>query len=167
MASWRPYIDSAVSSGSCQGLSMHDLKGNPFVSSDGFKAVATELGPICQHFSNPRALAGRPLKVSGLEYTYVAGESNREIQLRRGEAGVIIAKCGAYVVVGRHDEHTRVPECRGAVEKIVFYLKQASASGSGSSWQPYVDHAVTSWMVVKAGGIFAYPSGEQWAVSRG
>ena len=130
MASWRPYIDSAVNSGSCQGLSMHDLKGNPFVSSDGFKAVAAEVLAITQCFANPRALAGRTLKISGVEYSYEAGEPNREVLLRRGDAGVVLAKCGAYVVVGRHDEHTRVAECRGAVEKIVFYLKQAAASES-------------------------------------
>jgi len=167
MASWRPYIDAGVNSGNCQGLSMHDLKGNPFVSSDGFKAVAVEVGTITKHFVNPRALDGLPLKVSGREYYFHSGEANKEIILRQGDAGVVLFKCGAYVVVGRHDERTSVNKCRSAVEKIIFYLKQASEQGSGSSWQPYIDHAVTSWMVVKAGGIYAYPSGEKWACSRG
>ena len=167
MASWRPYIDSAVNSGLCQGLSMHDLKGNPFVSSDGFRAVAAEVGAVTSCFANPRALMGRGLKISGREYEYEFGEANKEIQLRDGDAGIVVQRCGNYVVVGMHDEDTKVAECRSAVEKIVFYLKQASAQGSGSSWQPYVDHAVTSWMVVKAGGIYAYPSGELWACSRG
>ena len=164
MASWRPYIDSAVASGNCQGLSMHDLKGNPFVSSDGFKAVAAEVGAVTPHFANPRVLFGRLFKISGVEYEYATGEPNKEITLRSGNAGIVIGKCGQYVVVGRHDENTRVAECRSAVEKIIFYLKQASSSGSGSSWQPYIDHAVTSWMVLKAGGIYAYPSGEVWYV---
>ena len=167
MASWRPYIDSAVASGSCQGLSMHDLKGNPFVSSDGFKAVATEVAALTPHFARPRSILGGVYKISGVEYEVANGEPNKEIVLRSGGAGVVLSKCGQYVVVGQHEEGTRVAECRSAVEKIVFYLKQASASGSGSSWQPYVDHAVTSWMVIKAGGIYAYPSGEPWATSKG
>jgi len=150
---------------------MHDLKGNPFVSSDGFKAVATEVSAITKHFGNPRALQGLPLKVSGKEYVYDSHrdleKQDREITLRQGDAGVVLAKCGAYVVIGRHDDHTSVAMCRKAVSQIVFYLKQASEQGSGSSWQPYIDHAVTSWMVVKAGGIYAYPSGEKWACSRG
>lgn len=167
MASWRPYIDSAVNSGNCQGLSMHDLKGNPFVTSDGFKALAAEVFPALKQFANPRSLTGQTFKVSGLEYEYHSGEPNREIRLSRGDAGIIMGKCGAYVVIGKHNEDTKPGQCRSAVEKIIFYLKQASASGSGSSWQPYIDHAVTSWMVVKAGGIYAYPSGEKWACSRG
>ena len=167
MASWRPYIDSAVASGNCQGLSMHDLKGNPFVTSDGFRAVAAEVGVVTQCFANPRALIGQKIMISGQQYTFANGEPNREVVLRNGAAGVVISKFGQYCVVGKHDENTKVSECRSAVEKIIFYLKQASASGSASSWQPYIDHAVTSWMVVKAGGIYAYPSGEPWAYSRG
>lgn len=146
---------------------MHDLKGNPFVSSDGFRAVAKEVGAVTSCFANPRALTGKALMVSGREYEFEWGEPNKEIQLRDGRAGIVMSRCGNYVVVGMHDEKTKVSECRSAVEKIIFYLKQASAQGSGSSWQPYIDHAVTSWMVVKAGGIYAYPSGEMWACSRG
>ena len=167
MASWRPYIDAAVNSGACQGLSMHDLKGNPFVSSDGFRAVAKEVSAVTSCFASPRALIGKPLMISGREYEFECGEVNKEIQLKDGKAGIVVSKCGNYVVVGMHNEKTKVTECRSAVEKIIFYLKQASAQGSGSSWQPYIDHAVSSWMVVKAGGIYAYPSGEMWACSRG
>ena len=167
MASWRPYIDAAVNSGACQGLSMHDLKGNPFVSSDGFRAVAKEVFAVTSCFASPRALIGKPLMISGREYEFECGEVNKEIQLKDGKAGIVVSKCGNYVVVGMHNEKTKVTECRSAVEKIIFYLKQASAQGSGSSWQPYIDHAVSSWMVVKAGGIYAYPSGEMWACSRG
>jgi len=146
---------------------MHDLKGNPFVSSDGFRAVAKEVGAVTSCFANPRALMGKDLNISGRPYEFEFGEPNKEIQLRDGRAGIVISRCGNYVVVGMHDEKTKVSECRSAVEKIIFYLKQASAQGSGSSWQPYIDHAVTSWMVVKAGGIYAFPSGEMWACSRG
>jgi hypothetical protein len=105
--------------------------------------------------------------ISGREYEFEYGEANKEIQLKDGKAGIVVSKCGNYVVVGMHNEKTKLTDCRSAVEKIIFYLKQASAQGSGSSWQPYIDHAVSSWMVVKAGGIYAYPSGEMWACSRG
>ena len=149
MASWRPYIDAAVNSGACQGLSMHDLKGNPFVSSDGFRAVAKEVFAVTSCFASPRALIGKPLMISGREYEFECGEVNKEIQLKDGKAGIVVSKCGNYVVVGMHNEKTKVTECRSAVEKIIFYLKQASAQGSGSSWQPYIDHAVSSWMVVR------------------
>jgi len=171
MTDWNPYFEHIIANRSVVHIGIYDMQGIPWAYSSGFTARITEIAEINTHRSNPSKLAAMGINIAGGHYDFKSGEPNQEIYCTRGRQGMFFSYSNTYVVVGYHDELIRDATCRSAVNKISFYLRQREEEARSSSrgqnfWQPYVNHAVSSWMVVTGGGMYDM-QGNCWAHSKG
>lgn len=123
--SWQAYVDSnLIASGSVTSAGIYDLQGNPWAYSAGFAAQVAEVASVSAHMSaDPSALAATGVVVAGVKYMYVRGDAD-EVYVKKGNEGVIFAKCNTCILVGYHDDKIQPGACSSAVGKLADFLKE-------------------------------------------
>jgi len=124
--SWQAYVDTnLIASGSVTAAGIYDLQGNPWAYSAGFAAQIAEVAAVSGHMhtGDPSGLAGTGVVVAGVKYMYVQG-SGDEVYGKKGNEGVVFAKCATCILVGYHNDKIQPGACRSVVGKLADFLKE-------------------------------------------
>jgi len=104
---------------------IYDLQGNPWAYSAGFAAQIAEVASVSAHMhtGDPSGLAGTGIVVAGVKYMYVSGGAD-EVYGKKGNDGVVFAKCNTCILVGYHNDKIQPGGCRTTVGKLADFLKE-------------------------------------------
>ncbi|MFD3679123.1 profilin [Streptomyces sp. NPDC058613] len=122
--SWQTYVDEElVGTGKVRQGAIIGFDGNAWAASPGYRLLAGEGAAIVRLCQNPANVMAGGVTVVGVKYVGSKGDS-RSIIAMRSATGVVLARTGQCIVIGRWDEAQKPGDAQLTVEKLADYLMQ-------------------------------------------
>jgi profilin len=119
--SWDQYVTNLTSSGSVSKAAICGIDGSIWAQSAGFNIKAEEVKKLVDGCKKADALRQHGITVGGTKYIFLQSDE-AQIQGKKEQTGISVAKAGKCVVVGTYASGQQPGNCRMQVERIRDYL---------------------------------------------